>query len=115
MTTPLPARAENKKPALTTVNMAKPLALASTCLGITCNDKMNNTVVLRMRVTYAVEPIVAAVDERRYYTSCQKVIHRTFDIARSHINAAFSHSFGRGLGSGELNFMVVEKEGLQLD
>lgn len=38
MTIPLPALAERKNPALYTVNIANPLALPRTSLGITCRN-----------------------------------------------------------------------------
>ena len=67
MTTPLPARAENRKPALKTVNIANPLEPSRTLLGITYANESRNSVytvlVTRDEESYAVKTTVFAIHE----------------------------------------------------
>lgn len=54
---------------------------------------------------YTIEPVIAAIYERLDYTQDEFLFEWTWN-SDIHILAAFRHSFGKGCGIGELNFMM---------
>lgn len=66
ITTPLPARAEKRKPALTTVKIAKPLAFSRTLRGMICTSRRGpvHGFAKNKVSAYTVETIVRTVHKR---------------------------------------------------
>jgi len=83
---PLPARAENTKPALKMVKMAKPLAFSRIFLGMTPS---------RPLLVLSTKDLTVVVGQGG----------GGWQMVCAHILAAFSHSFGRDWGRGLLSFM----------
>ncbi len=97
ITTPLPALAEKRNPALKMVKMANPFAFSSTVRGMTyvirSDISCTSLVNVKMLQTYAIKPVVGAVDERFNYNqgvvrramrceSCDASVKRTYISVR---------------------------------
>jgi hypothetical protein len=94
MTTPLPALAENRNPALKMVNIANPLAFCSTALGITPSRPLFP---------------LSTNDLTREIENCT-LVAQIRKMGYLHIFAALVHSLARGCGRGLLSFMVCGRD-----
>lgn len=93
ITTPLPARAENTKPALNIVKMANPLAFSRTDRGITPS---------RPLLPLSTNDLTAGVITVKPSHTGTNTLANNLQIL-----AAFMHSLGNDCGNGLLSFMTM--------